>query len=291
MVFLYGISNTKDDGDSMSILSQVESGLKQEGLRILIAGVEKIGKTSLTTGAPGVLLIPLEVGYSGIQVAKTPMLQDFDHVTQLLTEILTQCKAGEFSYQTIVLDSATALERQIHKHVLRLDPGYIQGNKKAVTMESALGGYGRAYTYANEKFSMFLATCDQLAVWYGINIIMTCHVFPAKLIDPNIGEYDSWDLLLHSPMNQKTYGKREMITQWADIIGFMYEPIYITKGENLSKGVNANKGRVLGLSRTPSYVAGNRFGIEGEITIPKENSWNHFAQSLYQANGINVFNS
>lgn len=275
----------------MSFLANVTTGATSEGLRIVIAGMEKMGKTTLTSGAPGALLVPLEIGYSGIQVSKTPMIQQYDHVMAFLNEVVGDIQAGTFAYKTIIFDSATALERQIHEAVLNRDPAYANGNKKAITMESALGGYGKAYTYANELFNNFLKMCDWLAVYYGINIVLTCHVFAAKLIDPSQGEYDSWDLLLHSPKNQKTYGKREMITQWADVIGFLHEPIYITKADNVSKGVSANKGRVLGLSRTPSYVAGNRFGVEGEIAIPKEKGWNYLAQAIYEQSGINIYNS
>lgn len=274
----------------MQLLSQVSNVKSNEGVRIVIAGQEKMGKTTLTCQAPRPLLVPLEIGYSGVNVNKTPMLQNLEQVEQLLQEIMQQARAGTFPYKSLIFDSATALERMIHTSVLSMDSSYGAGNKKAVTMESALGGYGKAYTFANEKFDNFLKTCDQLAVYGGINIILTCHVFAAKLIDPNAGEFDCWDLLLHSPKNQKTYGKREMITQWADIIGFLYEPMFITKGENITKGVSANKGRVMGLSRTPSYVAGNRFGFDGEVTIPKVDGWNHFANTIHQSSGINLFN-
>ena len=65
----------------------------------------------------------------------------------------------------------------------------------------------------------------------------------------------------------------------------------ITKGDNMTKGVSTNKGRVMGLSRTPSYVAGNRFGFDGEVAIPKVDGWNHFANAIYQTSGINFFNA
>lgn len=274
----------------MSLLNQITTGSVSQGVRMVIAGVEKIGKTTLASGAPSPLLIPLEVGYSGIAINKTPMVQSFTEVETLMGEMLALAQRGQFPYKTLIFDSATALEREIHESVLMMDVGYGKGNKKAVTMESALGGYGKAYTYANERFNNFLKECDQLAVYGGINIILTCHVFAAKLIDPSSGEYDSWDLQLHSPKNQKTYGKREIITQWADVVGFLHEPMYISKGEdNVAKGVSANKGRILGLSRTPSYVAGNRYGVEGEVPIPKESGWNHFAQALYQSSGVDIF--
>ena len=273
----------------MNFLSQISSGCSSHGLRVVIAGVEKIGKTTLACGAPNALLMPLEVGFSGVRVNKLPMLQTWEDTNKALSEIMVAAKMPGFPFKTLVIDSGTALERQIHDFVIRQDSGYGRGNKKAITMESALGGYGKAYQFANELFVNFLASLDQLAVYGGINIVFTCHVFAAKIIDPASGEYDSWDLLLHSPKNQKTYGKREIITQWADVIGFLHEPMFVTQADGMSKGVSQNKGRILGISRTPSYLAGNRYGMQGEVAVPLQQGWNYLAQALYNASGIDVF--
>lgn len=276
----------------MSILQQVTTGVSRTGVRVVIAGQEKMGKTTLCAGAPGALLVPLEVGYSGVSVAKTPMLQTWEDVVSLMNETLYLAQRGQFPYRTLIFDSGTALERHIHDAIIRRDPAYRPGSKKIITMESAHGGYGKAYNLANEEFDQFLALCDQLAVYAGINIVITAHVFSSKIMDPTSGEYDSWDLLLHSPKNAKTYGKRERITQWADIIAFLYEPIFVSKTENMTKAVSQNKGRVLGFQRTPSYVAGNRFGINVEIPVPAPpaNGWNQtVAQALHHFAGIDVF--
>ncbi len=274
----------------MSILDAISSSQTKTGIRVVLSGVEKVGKTTLATNAPRALLIPLETGYSGVTVQKVPMLEHFAHVMQLLDEIGTKAAAGQFAYQSLVFDSATALERLIHTAVLATDPAYIAGNKKGVTMESALGGYGKAYQVANSFFNEFLTKCDQLAIHFGINIVITCHVFAAKVIDPTVGEFDSWDLLLHSPKNQKTYGKREHLTQWADVVGFLHEPMFIIEGEKMTKGVSANKGRVLSIERTPAYVAGNRFGMTTDIPVPKDGGWNHLAKAIYDNSGVDVWN-
>jgi hypothetical protein len=108
-------------------------------------------------------------------------------------------------------------------------------------------------------------------------------VFAAKLVDPQNGEYDSWDLLMHSPKNNKTYGKREMITQWADMIGFLYEPMYITKADGVQKGISQQKGRLLGVNRTPSYIAKNRYNITEEVSIPYAAGWNALAKAMYES--------
>lgn len=277
----------------MSILQNISSGISPTGIRMVIAGQEKMGKTTFGAGANGVLLVPLEVGYAGVNVSKTPMLQNYDQVKQLMNEVIALAEQGPLPFKTMVFDSATALERHIHDYVLRMDPAFKVGASKTVTMESAHGGYGKAYNLANGIFEELLKQFDTLAVYAGVNIILTCHVFSSKISDPTIGEYDSWDLLLHSPKNQKTYGKRELITQWADVVGFLYEPIYLVANDKGSsaRAISQNKGRVLGLSRTPSYTAGNRFGLIGELPIPAppENGWNHFANALYTKTGIDIF--
>lgn len=275
----------------MSILAGVtHTSQSTQGIRAVLAGVEKVGKTTLACDAPRTLLIPLEQGYGGVSVNKTAMLATFDDVIKLLIEIEN---TPNIPFKSLAFDSATALERLIHQAVLLSDPSYAKGNKKALTMESALGGYGKAYQYANELFNNFLGHCDWLAINRGINIIITCHVFPSKVLDPAYGEYDSWDLLLHSPKNQKAYGKREILTQWADLIGYLHEPVFVKQasdGNTMNQGIASNKGRVMGMSRTPGYVAGNRFKVVGEIPIPLEKGWNHMAQAIYTACGVDVYN-
>jgi hypothetical protein len=276
----------------MSFLDKVtHTANSQTGIRIVCYGPEKVGKSHLCCGAPDVLLIPLEQGYVGISCNKTPMLKTYEEVMSLLDEIIASAQKKTFKHRSLVFDSSTALERLIHDKTVRLDPQYSPGNKKTVTMDSALGGYGKAYDFSNGLFAAFLEKCDLLVEHAGINIILPTHAFADKVLDPSAGEYSSWNLLLHSPKNAKTYGKREMLCQWSDVIGFLHEPIYVSKNsENFVQGISANKGRILGLERTPGYVAGNRLGIKGEVPIPFEQSWNYFADAIFRASGRDLYN-
>ena len=275
-------------------LSQVSTGAARAGQRIVISGVEKIGKTTLATDAPNSLLVPLEMGFAAVGTAKTPPVETLENVFNLCDELVWASQQGRIQRgSSIVWDTGTALERQIHDYVVRSDPQYAKKNAKGVTMESALGGYGKAYQFANELFERFLRYQDQLAFHGGVNIIITCHVFAAKVVDPAHGEYDTWDLLLHSPKNQKTYGKREIVTQWADLVGFLHEPMFVMKAEDgqvMNRGISANQGRVLGVDRTPGYVAGNRYGLTGQIQIPPRGGWNALAHAVWSASGVDIFN-
>ena len=119
----------------MSILASVEDGStpSQDGVRMVIGGVEKVGKTTLSCNAPRPLLVPLEMGYATMRVNKTPMLETFGQVMNLMDEVIAAAQTGQFPYKTLVFDSATALERMIHQSVIELDPNHAKGNKKAVT--------------------------------------------------------------------------------------------------------------------------------------------------------------
>ena len=71
----------------MAILDFVNSSQTPAGVRAVIAGVEKVGKTTFAVSAPRAILVPLEMGYSGVTVMKTPMLDKFTDVITLLDEI------------------------------------------------------------------------------------------------------------------------------------------------------------------------------------------------------------
>ncbi len=283
------------------LLSQVSTGVTQAGQRIVIAAKEKMGKTTLACGAPGCLLIPLEMGYAAMPVAKVPMIETWEGIENFCLELIWAAQNGRIQRgSSLAWDSATALERAIHDNVIRTDPTYKPGNKGKLTMESSHGGYGKAYQLANELFARWTRYMDELAFKGGINIIVTCHSFPSKVIDPAHGEYETWDLLLHSPKNEKTYGKREFMTQWADLIGFLHEPMFVMQaqeGQKMNRAVSANQGRVLGIDRTPGWVAGNRYGMTGVIPIPMPPAtglpaqcWNALAHAIWNARGIDLWN-
>jgi hypothetical protein len=283
----------------MGFLNRVQTGYNQVGQRIVIAGVEKVGKTTLASAAPNALLIPLEQGSAAIPIAKLPQLNTWEEVEALCEELIAAAKSGRIQRgSSLVWDSATALERFIHSYVLRTDKDYSKGG---ITMESAHSGYGKAYGIANELFERWTRYMDELAFYGGINIIITCHVFPSRVTDPAHGEYDTWDLLLHSPKNNKTYGKREFMTQWADLIGFFHEPMFVlkTEGGGFQQGISANQGRQLAVAREPAWVAGNRYGMVGKIAIPAPmpgqiavDSWNALAAAIWNATqgGVDIWN-
>lgn len=282
----------------MSILASATTGApkQQYGGRFVIAGQEKSGKTTLSTDAPNSLLIPMELGFMAVRTRKLPnLVTKWSEVKAICEELRADAQKGKIPRgASIVWDSGTALERIIWEEVIASSPE-VQKGKKGVTLATAHEGFGKAYEIGLNMFAEWSRYADELAIHGGINTVLTCHVFAAKVTDPAHGEYDTWDLLLHSPKNQKTYGIREFATQWADFVGFLHEPLFVMsadtkKGETLNKAVTQGQGRVLAVDRTPSWVAGNRFGLAGTIPIPPQNGWNAIAHAIYNQTGLDYFN-
>lgn len=85
----------------MSFLQQVSTGRRPQGIRMAICAQEKMGKTTLACGAPGSLLVPLEVGYESVTSAKTPMIQTWDDLQALQGEITATAQRGQFPLSLI----------------------------------------------------------------------------------------------------------------------------------------------------------------------------------------------
>lgn len=284
------------------ILDNVTSGLPlNQGQRIVIAGAEGSGKTTLACGAPNALLVPCELGYATMTVPKTPKIETWEQVLQLCEELRTKAMRGQLARgSSLIWDSGTALERMCDDFTVRTDPTYKAGNKTGLTMATAHGAFGKAYSVSLQNFQVWARYMDELAVHGGINVIVTCHVFASMVLDPAHGEFHTWDLLLYSPKNAKTYGQREFVTQWADMIGFLHEPMFVVKNDKnqgLQQGVSSNQGRMLAVDRKPAWVAKNRYNMTGLIAIPDPkapgspaNSWNHLADAIYKNSGIDLYN-
>lgn len=278
-----------------NFLGQTTTGTSQDGQRIVIAAVEGAGKTTLAANAPRTLFVPVEDGAGGIAITKTPVIANFSDLLGLMDEIRAQCMAGKFPFKSISFDSATAIERLIHEHTVATDPKVLAAlaaklKPPVFNMETAHDAYGKAYVVANNHFANLLYRFDELTRNAKINIVITCHTFPSLVRDAAYGEYHSWDLLLHSPKNDKTYGKREMLMQWADFVGFLHEPLFVSKEGGMQKGMSAGQGRQMGVDRTPGWAAKNRYGLTGLIQIPQVNGWNYIADAVWKSRGIDIWN-
>ena len=102
---------------------------------VTICGDAGRGKTSLAAAFPKPIFIRAEDGMQAIPADKRPdafpLISKADQLWEQITAIIHE----PHDYQTLVIDSVTALERLFVADVLAQDP-------KAKSINQALGGYG-----------------------------------------------------------------------------------------------------------------------------------------------------
>jgi len=248
--------------------------------RILIHGPEKVGKSTFFAGgmvngvqhpgAPNPIYIRTEDGLNGIDTSAFPLAETFQEVLDALTVLATE----QHDFQTVVLDSADWLERLIHAKVCADD------NVRSI--ELAGGGYGKGYALALNHWREFLRALDYLNKERGMIVGIICHSVVVPFNDPEHEPYDRFEMKLHQP--KKGTGGRDLLLEWADVVGFAQRKIFISKrdaasGTKIARGANSGESNKLHLVGSPAYVAGNRYSLPPTIDL----NWQAFADAIAAA--------
>lgn len=249
--------------------------------RMLIHGPEKVGKSTFFAGgpvngvnhqgAPAPIFVRTEDGLNGIDTDAFPLAESYQEVLDALIALATD----KHDYKTVVIDSADWLERLIHAKVCADD------NVK--TIELAGGGYGKGYTLALNHLREVLRALDYLNKERGMIVGVICHSIVAPFNDPINEPYDRFEMKLHQP--KKSTGARDLLMEWADVIGFAQRRTLISQrqvadGGKVARGVNAPEANRLHLVGSPAFVAGNRYSLPDVIDL----NWQAFAEAMSAAN-------
>ena len=120
----------------MKLLEQVHSGKKPAPRRLMVYGVQGVGKSLFAANAPRPIFIQTEDGLGEIACDKFPITTSLADAIGALSELYTE----EHPYQTVVIDSLDWLERLIWAEVCRRrnvenieDIGYSKGYVFALT--------------------------------------------------------------------------------------------------------------------------------------------------------------
>lgn len=232
--------------------------------RILLHGQEKVGKSSFFAQSNKPIFIRTEDGLNGIDTNAFPLAEKYEDVISALAELARQ----EHDFKNVIVDSADWLERLIHEKVCRED------NVK--TIELAGGGYGKGYSIALNLWRDTLRALDYLNKAKGMGVGIICHSNVVPFNDPEHEPYDRYEMKLHQP--KKGTGARDLLMEWADIIGFASSKIYVNKkkGSDVMRGVASGESNKLNLVGTPAFAAGNRYSLPPQINL----NWKEFYDAL-----------
>lgn len=239
----------------------ISSGKKDTPLKIVLYGVESVGKTTFAAKSHKPIIIDLEKGSTHIDVDRVEDVENFDSLINVLREIY---KSKDFEYETVVIDSAEMVERFCQDKVVK--------DSDVDSIEKVGGGYGKGYTAASELFFGFLNALN--ALWKkGLNIIVIGHAEIKTYINPEGTDYDRFRLRLDK-RNEPT------MKEWSEANLFMNFETFVDKS---AESFNKEKGKAKSLGRRciytvrhAAYDAKNRYGLPDKIVISKENPFDSF---------------
>ena len=248
-------------------LSSITSTRHATPPRFLIHGAEKVGKSTFFAGAPAPIFIRTEDGLNGIDTSAFPLADTYADVESALTALTVE----KHDFKTVVLDSADWLEKLVFQRVCD-DDG-------ATSIELAGGGYGKGYSLALNYWRRIIRALDWLNKQKGMVVGIICHSVVVQFNDPLHEPYDRFEMKLYQ--SKKGMGSRDMLMEWADIIGFAQKKIYVRKqttatGDKIARGVDTGEIHKLALKGSPAFVAGNRYGLPDEIDL----SWTAFETAM-----------
>lgn len=228
---------------------EIIRGKMQTAQKIVLYGVEGIGKTTFAAQFPNPLFIDTEGGTKNFDVARLPAPSSW----QMLLEEIQSVNLSICS--TLVIDTVDWAEKLAYAHVCAL--------KKWDSIESP--SYGTGYRYAYEEMGKLLNLLTDV-VNRGVNVILNAHAAMRKFEQPDeMGSYDRWELKLQTSAKCNT---ASMVKEWADMVLFANYKTMAVATDDKGKKFKARGGRrVMYTTHHPCWDAKNRFGLPEEIPL------------------------
>ena len=230
-------------------------GKIQRPQRVVIYGVESVGKSTFAAQFPSPLFFDIEGGTAHLDTDRVP-------VTSWQELLGGLAAATKIPYQTIVLDSVDWAERLCVEDLL--------ATSKKQSVEDF--GYGKGWVMVAERMSRFLSACDR-AIEAGKNVVVIAHSKVQRVEPPDLlAAYDRYELKLSKQSSP-------LVKEWADELWFFRFKVKAIAQENgRAKGIGG-KERVILTTHSAAYDAKTRSGLAEELPM----EWSSVAHLFPQA--------
>lgn len=242
----------------MSLLQQIESGIRHGPRRIMLYGVQGIGKSTWGAKSPSPIFIQTEDGLGEIECDKFPLATEFNDVMGAMSTLYSE----EHEYQTVVVDSLDWLERLIWAEVCRM--------RTVDNIEDI--GYAKGYKFSLTQWRVLIEGLTALRSHKDMTVILIAHSGIEKFENPETETYDRYGPRLHKFASA-------VVQEWCDEVLFATYKIHTKKiGEGFDKRTQAidTGKRIIRTAERAAHVAKNRLNMPDEIPL----DWNEYAKFI-----------
>jgi len=241
-------------------LGKVVKGKLAKPVRVLIYGVEGVGKSSFAANAPSPIFLGAEDGTSELDVARFPEPTSWHDALEAITELTT----AEHDYQTLAIDTLDWLEPLCWAAVCAG-----KKDKAGKPIENIEGfGYGKGYTAALDHWRQLTAALERLRTERGMNMVLIAHSWIKSFKNPAGEDYDRYELKLHA----KAGG---LLREWCDAVVFAMHETLTYETDGRVRGISSGA-RVVYTERCAAWDAKNRYDLPDRLPL----DWVSFAEAV-----------
>lgn len=230
-------------------LSDIRTGKRIAPDRIMMLGVEGVGKSTFGSESPSPIFVAAEDGIRNLDVASFPEPKCFDNILGMIKAL----REEDHGYKTFVLDSLDWLEPIIWRKICL--------KYKWADIEEP--GYGKGFTIALDYWRKVLNGLDSLRVMRGMEIILIGHIQIRTFNNPAGEDYARFE----GKLNPRAYG---LVKEWCDMVLFAEFEEFTIEGKGFAKGkykgVSSGK-RVMHTQRCAAWDAKNRYNLPDKLPL------------------------
>jgi len=241
-------------------LGAVVKGKIAKPLRVVLYGLEGVGKSTFAAGAPAPIFLGAEDGTSELDVHRFPQPRAWSDVFDGIAELST----AEHGYQTLVIDTLDWLEPLCWRHVCQNVRD--QGGKQCAAIEDF--GFGRGYTAALDEWRRLTSALESLIAKRGMHMVILAHSHVKAFKDPGFEPFDRHEMKL----NIKAAG---LWREWVDAVLFAAHDLSTVEKAGRVRGVMTDA-RFIHTQRTAAYDAKNRYDLPPRLAL----DWSDFYEAV-----------
>jgi hypothetical protein len=245
---------------------KITKGKQTRAQRVVIYGVESVGKSTFAAQFPKPLFLDVEGGTSHLDTDRVSI----DTATDLESAI-RECQATD--YGTIVIDSIDWTERLLVEQLLS------ESKKKSVEDF----GYGKGWVMAAEKMARLLGSLESL-IDAGKNVVLIAHSKVQRVEPPDLlAAYDRYELKMSKQCSP-------LVKEWADELWFFkFKTKTVESESGRSKGIGG-KERIILTTHSAAYDAKTRSGLAEELPMAWDSVAHLFGKLTEKKASISVEN-
>jgi hypothetical protein len=238
-------------------LKAVTTGKVERPRRILLHGVDGVGKTTFAAGAPKPIFLGAEEGTNHLDVARFPLPETLDDIFDAIRVLTLE----PHDFETLAIDTLDWMEPIVWKHVC--------DGAKVASIEDVGAGYGKGYLAALDVWRRIISGIERLQRDRHMHVVALAHSIIKPFKNPEGDDYDRYVL----KMNEKAASQWR---EWCDGVYFANYETFAKKDTRTKRVRGVSSGlRFLHTERTAAYDAKDRYGLP--TTLPL--SWDEFERA------------